>query len=141
MHKKIQDTIGHYYSKSDMDDPTVLYEIKSRWDKLGFLGGALNKRNVALGMELMTYTLLTTDELDPTFNIIMFPIVNRVLRNVNEDLPVDKIEAMVDDFIAQFPIEELKDKANDPKYAEFIDIEAVLVSRFCDEVKLKYGMV
>jgi hypothetical protein len=121
-------------------------ELITKWENIGFLSNTKNKRNLALACEFSTLYLLDNIE---TYNgeitTLTHPVIVRIFRNIEEDLPTELIFDKVVQIITEF-----SDKLNEiQKTDEWInrgenkvkDVEVEFVVEFSDNFPFEFGHV
>ena len=112
-------------------------ELITKWENIGFLNNTKNKRNTALACELSTLYLLDNIE---TYNgeitTLTYPVIVRIFRKIEENLPAKLIFDKVVEVLSEFSI-----KLNElQKTDEWVnrgenkvkDVEAEFVCSFCE---------
>jgi len=112
-------------------------ELITKWENIGFLNNTKNKRNTALACELSNLYLLDNIE---TYNgeitTLTYPVIVRIFRKIEENLPAKLIFDKVVEVLSEFSI-----KLNElQKTDEWVnrgenkvkDVEAEFVCSFCE---------
>lgn len=123
--------------------------IINKWENIGFLTNVKNKRNVSLACEIASLYLLNETEdvkySEDTIEILAHPVVARIFRNIEEDLPfnliVDKTIQIIIEFSEQHKIFESKFGDLQSKENLVNEIEAKLVYEFCSNFKINFGKI
>lgn len=94
--------------------------IQKHWSELGFLEGDINKRNVSLAYHLTTMYLLDSEKYDNRFKdyefeIIIFPIIYRVISRVKENLSLTRIATLTYKLIEDAYIKHLEIESENNK--------------------------
>ena len=121
-------------------------ELITKWENIGFLNNTKNKRNTALACELSTLYLLDNIE---TYNgeitTLTYPVIVRIFRKIEENLPAKLIFDKVVEVLSEFSI-----KLNElQKTDEWVnrgenkvkDVEAEFVCSFCENFPFEFGPV
>ena len=112
-------------------------ELITKWENIGFLDKTKNKRNLALACEFTAlYLLDNIDIYNGDITTLTHPVIVRIFRNIEEDLPTKLIFDKVVQIVTEF-----SDKLNEmQKTDEWInrggnkikDVEAEFLSEFSD---------
>ena len=69
-----------------------LSELITKWETIGFLSSAKNKRNLALACEFSSlYLLDNIEKYNGEITTLAFPVIVRIFRGIEEDLPAELI--------------------------------------------------
>jgi hypothetical protein len=109
---------------------TETHDIILKWDCLGFLGNSLNKRNVALGFELVTKFLVGNIEEYDGYAEPILPTMYRILCHYPETIPLGYLKAFILELLEDFPIESYLGDHEFGKYN--IDYQAILIAEYAD---------
>ena len=121
-------------------------ELITKWKNIGFLNNTKNKRNTALACELSTLYLLDNIE---TYNgeitTLTYPVIVRIFRKIEEDLPTELILDKVIEIITRFKIK-LDEIQNTDEWVnrgenKVKDVEAEFVADFSDNFPFEFGPV
>jgi hypothetical protein len=67
-------------------------ELITKWENIGFLGNAKNKRNLALACEFSAlYLLDNIEKYNGEITTLTHPVIIRIFNKVEQDLPVELI--------------------------------------------------
>jgi hypothetical protein len=112
-------------------------ELITKWENIGFLYNAKNKRNLALACEFSAlYLLDNVEKYNGNITTLALPVIIRIFREIEEDLPTELIFGKVIEIITEFYI-----KVNEfQKSEEWLnrgntiekDVEAEFVAEFSD---------
>ena len=113
-------------------------ELITKWETIGFLSNAKNKRNLALACEFSAlYLLDNIDKYNGDITTLTHPVIVRIFRSIEEDLPTKLIFDKVIQIITQLLVKlityqtiEVWNNRN-PNLDEK-DIESEFVKDFCD---------
>jgi hypothetical protein len=121
-------------------------ELITKWENFGFLSNTKNKRNSALACEISAlYLLDNIEKYNGDITTLTHPVIVRIFRKIEEDLPTELIFDKVVQIITEF-----SDKLNEiQKTDEWInraenkvkDVEAEFVSEFSDNFPFEFGPV
>lgn len=121
-------------------------ELITKWENIGFLSNTKNKKNLALACEFSALCLLDNiEKYNGEITTLTHPVIVRIFRNIEEDLPTELIFDKVVEIIKEF-----SDKLNEiQKTDEWInrgenkvkDVEAEFVVEFSDNFPFKFGPV
>ena len=121
-------------------------ELITKWENIGFLSNTKNKRNSALACEISAlYLLDNIEKYKGDITTLTHPVIVRIFRNIEEDLPTELIFDKVVQIITEF-----SDKLNEiQKTDEWInkgenkvkDVEAEFVAEFSDNFPFEFGHV
>jgi hypothetical protein len=124
-------------------------ELTTKWENIGFLRNTKNKRNLALACEFSTLYLLDNIE---TYNgeitTLTHPVIVRIFRKIEEDLPTELIVDKVIEIITTFKIKLDEFKKSDEfvnrgsvSEKGVVDVEAEFVADFSDNFPFEFGPV
>ena len=121
-------------------------ELITKWETIGFLSNAKNKRNLALACEFSAlYLIDNIEKYNGDITTLTHPVIVRIFRNIEEDLPTELIFDKVEQIITEF-----SDKLNEiQKTDEWInrgenkvkDVEAEFLAEFSDNFPFEFGHV
>ena len=116
-------------------------ELITKWENIGFLINAKNKRNLALACEFSgLYLIDNIEKYNDELTTLIFPVVVRIFNKIERDLSTDYIFNLVIRIITAFSIKLTTHQTTqiwnnrNPNIDEK-DIEAELVKDFCDNFK------
>ena len=117
-------------------------ELITKWETIGFLSNAKNKRNLALACEFSAlYLLDNIEKYNGEITTLTHPVIVRIFREIEEDLPTKLIFDKVIQIITQLLVKlityqtiEVWNNRN-PNLDEK-DIEVGFVKDFCDNFQL-----
>ena len=117
-------------------------ELITKWETIGFLSNAKNKRNLALACEFSElYLLDNIEKYNGEIPTLTHPVIVRIFRGIEEDLPTKLIFDKVIQIITQLLVKlityqtiEVWNNRN-PNLDEK-DIEVGFVKDFCDNFQL-----
>ena len=124
-------------------------ELITKWENIGFLTNTKNKRNTALACEFSALYLLDNIE---TYNgeitTLTHPVIVRIFRKIEEDLPTELIVDKVIEIITTFKIKLDEFKKSDEfvnrgsvSEKGVVDVEAEFVADFSDNFPFEFGPV
>ena len=121
-------------------------ELITKWENIGFLSNTKNKRNSALACEFSAlYLLDNIEKYNGDITTLTHPVVFRIFRKIEENLPTQLIFDKVVQIITEF-----SDKLSEiQKTDEWInrgenkvkDVEAEFVAEFSDNFPFEFGHV
>ena len=121
-------------------------ELITKWENIGFLTNTKNKRNTALACEFSAlYIIDNIEKYNGDITTLTHPVIVRIFRNIEEDLPTELIFDKVVQIITEF-----SDKLNEiQKTDEWInrgenkvkDVEAEFLAEFSDNFPFEFGHV
>ena len=124
-------------------------ELITKWDDMQFLDKSKNKRNLALACELSSlYLLDNIEKYNGDITTLTHPVIVRIFRKIEEDLPTELIFDKVIEIITEF-----KNKLDEfQKSDEFVnrgsvsekgvvDVVAEFVANFSDNFPFEFGPV
>ena len=121
-------------------------ELITKWENIGFVRNTKNKRNSALACEFSAlYLLDNIEKYNGDITTLTHPVVFRIFRKIEENLPTQLIFDKVVQIITEF-----SDKLSEiQKTDEWInrgenkvkDVEAEFVAEFSDNFQFEFGPV
>ena len=121
-------------------------ELITKWENIGFVSNTKNKRNSALACEFSAlYLLDNIEKYNGDITTLTHPVVFRIFRKIEENLPTQLIFDKVVQIITEF-----SDKLSEiQKTDEWInrgenkvkDVEAEFVAEFSDNFPFEFGLV
>ena len=121
-------------------------ELITKWENFGFLSNTKNKRNSALACEISAlYLLDNIEKYNGDITTLAHPVIVRIFRKIEENLPTELIFDKVVQIITEF-----SDKLNEiQKTDEWInrgenkvkDVEAEFVAEFSDNFPFEFSPV
>jgi hypothetical protein len=117
-------------------------ELITKWETIGFLSNAKNKRNLALACEFSAlYLLDNTEKYNGEITTLTHPVIVRIFRGIEEDLPAELIFDKVVQIIIQLSVKLITYQTtevwnNRNPNLDNKDIEAEFVKDFCDNFQL-----
>jgi hypothetical protein len=117
-------------------------ELITKWETIGFLSNAKNKRNLALACEFSAlYLLDNIDKYNGEITTLVHPVIVRIFNKIEQDLPAELIFNKVIKIIIGFSARlityqtiEVWNSRN--SNLDEKDIEAEFVKDFCDKFQL-----
>jgi hypothetical protein len=113
-------------------------ELITKWETIGFLSNAKNKRNLALACEFSAlYLLDNIDKYNGEITTLVHPVIVRIFNKIEQDLPSELIFDKVVQIIIAFSVKLITYQTTqvwnnrNPNLDEK-DIEAEFVKDFCD---------
>jgi hypothetical protein len=119
-----------------------LSELITKWETIGFLSSAKNKRNLALACEFSSlYLLDNIEKYNGEITTLAFPVIVRIFRGIEEDLPAELIFDKVVQIITRLSVKLITYQTtkvwnNKNPNLDNKDIEAEFVKDFCDNFQL-----
>jgi len=119
-----------------------LSELITKWETIGFLSSAKNKRNFALACEFSSlYLLDNIEKYNGEITTLAFPVIVRIFRGIEEDLPAELIFDKVVQIITRLSVKLITYQTtkvwnNKNPNLDNKDIEAEFVKDFCDNFQL-----
>jgi queuine/archaeosine tRNA-ribosyltransferase len=119
-------------------------ELITKWENIGFLSNTKNKRNSALACEFSAlYLLDNIEKYNGDITTLTHPVIVRIFRKIEEDLPTQLIFDKVVEIITTFKIKLDGMKKTD----EWInrgenkvkEVEAEFIADFSDNFPFKFG--
>jgi hypothetical protein len=124
-------------------------ELITKWENIGFLSNTKNKRNSALACEFSAlYLLDNIEKYNGDITTLTHPVIVRVFRKIEEDLPTQLIFDKVVEIITEFKIK-LDEFQNTDEFVNrgivsekfVVDVEAEFVANFSDNFPFEFGPV
>jgi hypothetical protein len=124
-------------------------KIIQKWDDMLFLEKAKNKRNLSLACELSAlYLLDNIEKYNGNITTLTHPVIVRIFRKIEEDLPTELIFDKVIEIITEFKIkldefQKSDEFVNRGSVSEkgVVDVEAEFVADFSDDFPFEFGPV
>jgi hypothetical protein len=119
-------------------------ELITKWENIGFLGNAKNKRNLALACEFSElYLLDNIEKYNGEITTLTHPVIIRIFNKVEQDLPVELIFNKVIQIIIALSAklityQTIKVWTNRNPNLDEKDIELEFVIDFCDNYPFKF---
>lgn len=117
-------------------------ELITKWETIGFLSNAKNKRNLALACEFSAlYLLDNIDKYNGEITTLVHPVIVRIFNKIEQDLPAELIFNKVIKIIIGFSVRLITYQTievwnNRNSNLDEKDIEAEFVKDFCDKFQL-----
>jgi hypothetical protein len=117
-------------------------ELITKWETIGFLSNAKNKRNLALACEFSAlYLLDNIDKYNGEITTLVHPVIVRIFNKIEQDLPAELIFNKVIQIIIQLSVKLITYQTtevwnNRNPNLDNKDIEAEFVKDFCDNFQL-----
>ena len=117
-------------------------ELITKWETIGFLSNTKNKRNLALACEFSAlYLLDNIEKYNGEITTLAHPVVVRIFRGIEEDLPAELIFDKVVQIITRLSVKLITYQTtevwnNRNPNLDDKDIEAEFVKDFCDNFQL-----
>jgi hypothetical protein len=117
-------------------------ELITKWETIGFLSNAKNKRNLALACEFSAlYLLDNIDKYNGEITTLVHPVIVRIFNKIEQDLPAELIFNKVVQIIIQLSVKLITYQTtevwnNRNPNLDNKDIEAEFVKDFCDNFQL-----
>jgi hypothetical protein len=124
-------------------------ELITKWETIGFLTNTKNKRNNALACELSDlYLLDNIEKYNGDITTLVFPVIIRVFRKIEQDLPTELIFDKIVEVISEFYIklnelQKTDEWVNRGSVIEkgVVDVEAEFLADFSDNFPFEFGPV
>ena len=124
-------------------------ELITKWENIGFLTNTKNKRNTALACEFSAlYLLDNIEKYNGVITTLVFPVIIKVFRKIEQDLPTKLIFDKVIEIITEFKIkldefQKSDEFVNRGSLSEkgVVDVEAEFLSNFSDNFPFEFGPV
>jgi hypothetical protein len=124
-------------------------ELITKWETIGFLTNTKNKRNTALACELSAlYLLDNIEKYNGDITTLVFPVIIRVFRKIEQDLPTELIFDKIVEVISEFYIklnelQKTDEWVNRGSVIEkgVVDVEAEFLADFSDNFPFEFGSV
>jgi len=113
-------------------------ELITKWENIGFLSNAKNKKNLALACEFSAlYLLDNIEKYNGEITTLTHPVIIRIFRGIEEDLPAELIFDKVVQIIIRLSVKLITYQTtevwnNRNPNLDNEDIEAEFVKDFCD---------
>ena len=123
-----------------------LSELITKWENIGFLTNTKNKRNLALACELSAlYLLDNIEKYNGDITTLTHPVIVRIFRKIEENLPIELILDKVVEIITTFKIK-LDEIQNTDEWVnkgenKVKDVEAEFIADFSDNFPFEFGSV
>ena len=119
-------------------------ELITKWETIGFLTNTKNKRNTALACELSAlYLLDNIEKYNGDITTLVHPVIIRVFRKIEQDLPTELIFDKIVEVISEFYIklnelQKTDEWVNRGSLSEkgVVDIEAEFLADFSDNFQM-----
>jgi len=119
-------------------------ELITKWENIGFLINTKNKRNTALACELSAlYLLDNIEKYNGDITTLVFPVIIRVFRKIEQELPTELIFDKVVEIISEFSVklnelQKTDEWVNRGSLSEkgVVDIEAEFLADFSDNFQM-----
>ena len=117
-------------------------ELITKWETIGFLSNAKNKRNLALACEFSAlYLIDNIEKYNGEITTLTHPVIVRIFRGIEQDLPSELIFDKVVQIIIQLSVKLITYQTSEVWYnrnpnLDNKDIEAEFVKDFCDNFQL-----
>ena len=117
-------------------------ELITKWENIGFLSTAKNKRNLALACEFSAlYLIDNIEKYNGEITTLTHPVIVRIFRGIEQDLPSELIFDKVVQIIIQLSVKLITYQTSEVWYnrnpnLDNKDIEAEFVKDFCDNFQL-----
>ena len=124
-------------------------ELITKWENIGFLTNTKNKRNTALACEFSAlYLLDNIEKYNGDITTLVFPVIIRVFRKIEQDLPTELIFNKIVEVIFEFYIklnelQKTDEWVNRGSVSEkgVVDVEAEFLIDFSDNFPFEFGPV
>jgi len=119
-------------------------ELITKWENIGFLTNTKNKRNTALACELSAlYLLDNIEKYNGDITTLVFPVIIRVFRKIEQELTTELIFDKVVEIISEFSVklnelQKTDEWVNRGSLSEkgVVDIEAEFLADFSDNFQM-----
>lgn len=119
-------------------------ELITKWENIGFLTNTKNKRNTALACELSAlYLLDNIEKYNGDITTLVFPVIIRVFRKIEQELTTKLIFDKVVEIISEFSVklnelQKTDEWVNRGSLSEkgVVDIEAEFLADFSDNFQM-----
>lgn len=122
-------------------------ELITKWENIGFLSTAKNKRNLALACEFSAlYLLDNIEKYNGEITTLTHPVIVRIFNKIEQDLPAELIFNKVVQIIIRLSVKLITYQTieawnnRNPNLDEK-DIELEFVKDFCDEFPFEFDEV
>ena len=124
-------------------------ELITKWENIGFLTNTKNKRNTALACEFSAlYLLDNIEKYNGDITTLVFPVIIRVFRKIEQDLPTELIFNKIVEVIFEFYIklnelQKTDEWVNRGSVSEkgVVDVESEFLADFSDNFPFEFGPV
>jgi hypothetical protein len=124
-------------------------ELITKWENIGFLTNTKNKRNTALACEFSAlYLLDNIEKYNGDITTLVFPVIIRVFRKIEQDLPTELIFDKIVEVIFEFYIklnelQKTDEWVNRGSVSEkgVVDVESEFLADFSDNFPFEFGPV
>lgn len=119
-------------------------ELITKWENIGFLSTAKNKRNLALACEFSAlYLLDNIEKYNGEITTLAHPVIVRIFNKIEQDLPAELIFNKVVQIIIAFSVKLITYQTtevwnNRNPNLDGKDIEAEFVKDFCDKFTFEF---
>jgi hypothetical protein len=119
-------------------------ELITKWENIGFLSNTKNKRNSALACEFSElYLLDNIEKYNGDITTLTHPVIVRIFRKIEEDLPTQLIFDKVVEIITTFKIKldgmKKTDEWINRDENKVKEVEAEFIADFSDNFPFKFG--
>lgn len=119
-------------------------ELITKWENIGFLSNTKNKRNSALACEFSAlYLLDNIEKYNGDITTLTHPVIVRIFRKIEEDLPTQLIFDKVVEIITTFKIKldgmKKTDEWINRDENKVKEVEAEFIADFSDNFPFKFG--
>jgi hypothetical protein len=119
-------------------------ELITKWENIGFLSNTKNKRNSALACEFSAlYLLDNIEKYNGDITTLTHPVIVRIFRKIEEDLPTQLIFDKVVEIITTFKIKldgiQKTDEWINRGENKVKEVEAEFIADFSDNFPFKFG--
>ena len=119
-------------------------ELITKWENIGFLSNTKNKRNSALACEFSAlYLLDNIEKYNGDITTLTHPVIVRIFRKIEEDLPTQLIFDKVVEIITTFKIKldgiQKTDEWINRGENKLKEVEAEFITDFSDNFPFEFG--
>jgi hypothetical protein len=119
-------------------------ELITKWENIGFLSNTKNKRNSALACEFSAlYLLDNIEKYNGDITTLTHPVIVRIFRKIEEDLPTQLIFDKVVEIITTFKIKldgmKKTDEWINRDENKVKEVEAEFIADFSDNFPFEFG--
>ena len=119
-------------------------ELITKWENIGFLSNTKNKRNSALACEFSAlYLLDNIEKYNGDITTLTHPVIVRIFRKIEEDLPTQLIFDKVVEIITTFKIKldgiQKTDEWINRGENKVKEVEAEFITDFSDNFPFEFG--
>jgi hypothetical protein len=119
-------------------------ELITKWENIGFLSNTKNKRNSALACEFSElYLLDNIEKYNGDITTLTHPVIVRIFRKIEEDLPTQLIFDKVVEIITTFKIKldgmKKTDEWINRDENKVKEVEAEFIADFSDNFPFEFG--